>query len=55
MVVSGKAAVKEKELSQLRKSGKKDIRTISQIEELQWKLDSHGGFGNKRNKKRGGK
>jgi len=55
MVVSGKAAVKEKELGQLRKSGKQDLRTIGQIEKLQWKLDSHGGFGNKRNKKRGEK
>ena len=55
MVVSGKAAVKEKELEQLRKSGKQDLRTIGLIDELQWKLDGHSGFGNKRNKKKGGK
>ena len=53
--MSGKMAVREKELDQLCKSGKHDPRTIGQIEQLQWKLDGRNGFGNKRNKKRGGK
>jgi len=55
MVVSGNASAKKKELKQLCESGRQDPRTIGQIEKLQWKLDSHSGFGNKRNKKKGGK
>jgi len=52
MVVSGKTAVKEKELGQLRKSGKQDFRTIGRIEELERELDNPGKFSNKRNKKK---
>lgn len=53
--MSGNASAQKKELRQLSESGRRDPRIIGQIEELQWKLDSRGGFGNKRNKKRGGK
>jgi len=53
--VSGNASAQKKELDQLYKSGKQDLRTTGQVEELQWKLDSRGGFGNKRNKKNGGR
>ncbi len=53
MIVGGKMAVREKELGQLRKSGKNDLRTIGQIEKLEWNLDS--GCHDKRNKKRGEK
>ena len=50
--MSGNASAQKKELRQLSESGRRDSRTIGQIEKLQWNLDSHSGFGHKRNKKK---